>query len=227
MERVTAPIWDLRQRPGTPPPAGREATEDGGQRYAEVKSASDLSDTYPAGCAEYHAEDDPHAQGNFGGGRSENGAQGPAAPVKHPHDTKGNAGRGDAKLVGSADAPVGHRCNRREVSLDVRLSVRERDAIRHRAQMLGVRPSAWARAVMLDGLDVRSERLESLEITAKESVEAPQLLSFAPAVEQLRRVGVNLNQALRKSVAIDEDLLHEVIAALDDVRASLGDRTRA
>jgi hypothetical protein len=37
---------------------------------------------------------------------------------------------------------------------------------------------------------------------------------------------VNLNQALRKGTAVDDSLLHEVMVAVDEVRASLGDRTR-
>ena len=49
---------------------------------------------------------------------------------------------------------------------------------------------------------------------------------LARAVEQLRRIGVNLNQALRSHSAIDEELLVKVQASVDDVRASLGDRTR-
>lgn len=37
---------------------------------------------------------------------------------------------------------------------------------------------------------------------------------------------MNLNQALRSHSAIDEELLVKVQASVDDVRASLGDRTR-
>lgn len=224
MERVTSTIRGLRQRPGTPSPTGSEATEDEGQRLLEDMSGSEMSDKNPAGCAEYRLENDPHTQDSAGGGRSEEGALHPDASVTHHHDTQGNTGRGDVKLVRPSDVPVGHRDNsRREVSLDVRLTVVEREAIRHRAQVLGVKPSAWARAVMLDALDVRSERLKALEITAKDNVAAPQ--SLAPVVEQLRRVGVNLNQVLRRGVAVDGDLLREVVTAVDSLRASLGDRT--
>lgn len=59
---------------------------------------------------------------------------------------------------------------------------------------------------------------------ATENPAAPT--SLVPAVEQLRRVGVNLNQALRKGAAVDDSLLHEVMVTVDEVRASLGDRTR-
>lgn len=225
MERVTPTLRDLRQRPGNPTPAAPVGGEDVGQRYVEDKSASDLSDTYPAGCPEYPLENEPHTQGNAGGDRADEGAQDPAAPVVRHHDTQGDTGRGGGMLAGSVDVPVERRnVSRREVSLDVRLTVEEREAIRDRARVLNVKPSAWARAVMLDGLDVRSERVETLEITAKENIEAPQ--SIAQAVEQLRRVGVNLNQVLRRCVAVDGDLLREVVTAVDSLRASLGDRTR-
>ena len=93
-----------------------------------------------------------------------------------------------------------------------------------RAHVLGVKPSAWARAVMLDALDSRSAKVAQLESNAGTKEAAPT--SLVPAVEQLRRVGVNLNQALRKGAAVDDGLLHEVMVAVDEVRASLGDRTR-
>ena len=110
---------------------------------------------------------------------------------------------------------------RRDVSLDVRLTTGEREAIRDRARVLGVKPSAWARAVMLDALDQRHTREASMVQTSREKP-APEL---AGAVEQLRRVGVNLNTTLRKGRAVDTSLLRAVLGAVAEVRASLGDRT--
>jgi len=112
---------------------------------------------------------------------------------------------------------------RRGVSLDVRLTEKEREAIRARAQALGAKPSAWARAVMLDALDARGTREAVIQQNANETPD-PEL---ARAIEQLRRVGVNLNQVLRGGKAVDDSLLREVLAAVDDLRASLGDRTLA
>lgn len=115
---------------------------------------------------------------------------------------------------------------RRQVSLDVRLTVTEREAIRRRARVLGVKPSAWARGVILDALDARRDEISRMHLAALAS---PQP-EFATAVEQLRKVGQNLNQALRAVhsgdvSALDDDLLRQVQVAVDDVRASLGDRT--
>ncbi|WP_205677140.1 hypothetical protein [Brevibacterium aurantiacum] len=219
------PIRDLRQRPGTPSPAGRAATEDEGQRYLRDGSRSDLSDKYPAGRLPYIPETDPDTHSNAGRDRSEGWEEDPALSAEQRHDSQVNTGRGDAELAGADEAPVEPLNRRRlDVSLDVRLTVADRDAIRRRAQVLSVKPSAWARAVMLDALDSRSAKVESMEVCAGVKAVAPE--PSGPAVEQLRRVGVNLNQTLRKDVAVDGDLLREVMAAVDGLRASLGDRTR-
>lgn len=225
MERLTTPIRDLRQRPGTPSPAGSAATEDEGQRFLEDMSASEMSDKNPAGRLPYAPENEPDSPSSAGRERAEGCAEDPALSAEQRHDSQVDTGRGAAQRAGSAEAPVEPRnSRRREVSLDVRLTVADRDAIRRRAHVIGVAPSAWARAVMLDALDSRSSKVAQLENNAGVKKAAPK--SLAPAVEQLRRVGVNLNQALRKGAAVDGALLHEVIAAVDEVRASLGDRTR-
>ena len=104
--------------------------------------------------------------------------------------------------------------------LDVRLSRAEHDAVRRRAKALGVTPSAWARAVLRDALDDRRHEVEALAAQAVVPRPRPEL---ARAVEQLRRVGVNLNQTRRAGDAVDSDLLHEVLRAVDEVRVGLGD----
>lgn len=225
MERLTTPIRDLRQRPGTPSPAGSAATEDEGQRFLEDMSVSEMSDKNPAGRLPYAPESEHNSPSSAGRARAEGCAEDPALAAELHHDSQVNTGRGAAQRAGSAEAPVGPRnSRRREVSLDVRLTVADRDAIRRRAHVLSVKPSAWARAVMLDALDSRSSKVDQLENNAGVKKTAPT--SLVPAVEQLRRVGVNLNQALRKGAAVDDGLLHEVMVAVDEVRASLGDRTR-
>lgn len=180
MERLTTPIRDSRCGPGAPPPAGSEATEDGGQRYEDDKSVSELSDEYPAGL--------------------------------HPYALKARHSRAANETTSE----------RRGVSLDVRLTDSERAAIRDRARVLGVKPSAWGRAVMLDALDARRGQEARMHQAALATPEPEQ----ARAVEQLRRVGVNLNQALRNGAAVDDVLVREVLASVDEVRASFGDRTR-
>jgi len=110
---------------------------------------------------------------------------------------------------------------RRDVSLDVRLSTAEREAIRARARALGAKPSAWARAVILDALDARGTREAVIQQNANETPD-PEL---ARAIEQLRRVGVNLNTTLRKGQTVDAGLLRAVFGVVSDLRAALGDRT--
>lgn len=163
-----------------PSPAAPAGREDEGQRYFEDKSASELSDKYPAGL--------------------------------HPFDALKRHSR-----TSNETSP-----ERRRVSLDVRLTVADREAIRNRARVLGVKPSAWGRAVLLDALDARRGQ----EARMHEAALATPQPEHARAIEQLRRVGVNLNQTLRTGRANEDVLLREVLAALDEIRFSFGDRTK-
>ena len=90
------------------------------------------------------------------------------------------------------------------------------------ARGLGVKPSAWARAVLRDALDTRSHEVRDLAAHAVALRPAPEV---SEAVEQLRRVGVNLNQVLRRGDVVDADLLCELRDAVSALRGSLGDRT--
>ncbi len=209
------------------PPAGSAATEDGDRRYFEDSNVSEMSDKYPAGRLLSPAEDRPNVQGSAGRKRPDWSAEGPVPEGPRTPGSRVSAGR-----VGAAAETPGHgvslRRERRTVSLDVRLTTSEREAIRVRARVLGVKPSAWSRAVMRDALDARSHALADIEQTAAQHELAPEL---GEAVEQLRRVGSNLNQAVRSfhqagSGGPDVALLSEVAAAVVEVRASLGDRTR-
>ena len=93
----------------------------------------------------------------------------------------------------------------------------EHDAIKRRATVLGVKPSTWARAVLRDTLDERRHEVEALAAHAAVPRPAPEL---ARAVEQVRRVGVNLNQVVRAGSAIDGDILRDVLPSLRCVRCS-------
>lgn len=109
------------------------------------------------------------------------------------------------------------------------------DAARRRAEALGVKPSAWARAVLLDELDDRRAEVALLERAAARP--RPTAASAAE-VEQLRRLGITLNGLRRDAamgrkagdavtVAVDDELLEQVLAAVTARRAELGDRTRS
>ena len=52
----------------------------------------------------------------------------------------------------------------RDVSIDVRVTKAEREAVRRRARRLGVKPSKWVRTVILDALDSRRDGLGHLEV---------------------------------------------------------------
>lgn len=47
----------------------------------------------------------------------------------------------------------------------------------------------------------------------------------AQAIEQLRRLRVNLSQALKRGLVIDPKQVQDFARAVDDLRASLGDKT--
>ena len=104
--------------------------------------------------------------------------------------------------------------------ITVRVSEEEYDAYKRRATALNVPVSAWLRAAALHVLDAATPPLEAAAQAA-----APESAQTAQAIEQLRREGVNLNQALRRGSMIDPERVRGLARAVDDLRASLGDTT--
>ena len=104
--------------------------------------------------------------------------------------------------------------------ITVRVSEEEYDAYKRRATALNVTVSAWLRAAALHVLDAATPPLEAAAQAA-----APESAQTAQAIEQLRREGVNLNQALRRGSVIDPERVRDLVRAVDDLRASLGDTT--
>lgn len=104
--------------------------------------------------------------------------------------------------------------------ITVRLSGAESEAIRRRSKALGVKPSSWVRAAALHALNATNSLPESVPVAA-----APGSPDLARAVEQLRRVGVNLNQALRRGSVVDAGRVRDLARAVDELRSRLGDRT--
>lgn len=201
--------------PGAPSPAAPAGCEDEASRYLGDGSRSDLSDKYPAGLSSIRVSETLRSSGSEA--RTDAGRGEAVGGV--PDRPRSRSDSASTVVPGDAVALLEQR-TRRDVSLDVRFTVLERAAIRDRARALGVKPSAWGRAVMLDALDSRRGEVEKLA-----SVAVPPQPELARAVEQLRRVGVNLNQTRRDGSAVDDALLMSVLGAVDEVRASLGDRT--
>ena len=178
----------------SPSPAGRVATEDVGQRrVGGERSLLPSSDNRPAGTVVIPPPEVLMEKG---------GITNASAPATE-ETTQG------------ADARV-----TLDAHLDVRVTRREHDAVKRRADVLGVKPSTWARAVLRDALDARSHEVEVLAAQAAVPRPSPER---ARAVEQMRRAGVNLNQALRAGAAVTDELLRDVLAAVDDMRAAFGD----
>ncbi len=224
MTAIRPPIRAPRKVPGSPLPAGRAATEDRASREWRTERGSGSSDIHPAGRTPIVSSETPQrgdSEARLDGGcgaavggvpdrpSSRSDSTFAAVPVKGMEPSGGRARRVKSSRV------------RRDVSLDVRLSTAEREAIRARARALGAKPSAWARAVILDALDARGTREAVIQQNANETPD-PEL---ARAIEQLRRVGVNLNTTLRKGQTVDAGLLRAVFGVVSDLRAALGDRT--
>ena len=193
--RPSVPTAAAVQPMGTSPsPATHEVSEDEGQwRGGGERGLPRSSDNVPAGTTSFS----PSKDVSSGGGRMIE----PAPPTQE--ETQG----------------AGERFTL-NAHLDVRVTRGEHDAIKRRATVLGVRPSTWARAVLRDALDQRRHEVEVLAANAATPRPAPEL---ARAVEQVRRVGVNLNQVVRAGSAVDEDILRDVLAAVAEVRSLLGD----
>lgn len=225
MERLTPTVRDLRQRPGTPPPAGSAATEDGGQRFLDDMSVSEMSDKNPAGRFPYgsptaSAGREREASETTSPGQrrvvSEASRRGDSRPATVPSGR--GAGRSSGPSRRRTRGPI--EAEPMDSRITIRMTGSERVAVEKRASVLRVKPSTWARAAMLDALDTRRDLLGHLEQAS--AVPDP---SLADAVEQLRRVGVNLNQVLRRKETPDEVLIYDVGSRVDEVRAALGDRT--
>lgn len=114
------------------------------------------------------------------------------------------------------DSDPGSRSHR----ITVRLSGVEIEAIRRRSKALGVAPSSWVRAAALHALDAANPLPEAVPVAT-----VPGSPDVARAVEQLRRVGVNLNQALRRGSVVDAARVRDLARAVDELRSRLGDRT--
>lgn len=181
------------QRPvSPPPPAGSEATEDGGQRGLDDTSEAKLSDNLPAGRSGYPTSE-------------------------------------------SCDSGVSAQRERLTAHLDVRLSRSEHGEVSQRAHSLGVKPSAWVRAVVRDALDSRRGEVLSIESMAARPRRDRQVDSAK--VETLRRIGTTF-EGLRRDIAraskngesitvvVNDSLLDEACAALAELRADLGDGAR-
>lgn len=155
------------------------------------------------------------------------------SPSPSPAPRQGVAGAvSPAPAVSNANEDVGQRRDVRQGAvtpplsdtrshrITVRVSEEEYDAFKRRATALNVTVSAWLRAAALHVLDAAKPPLEAVPQAA-----APESTQTAQAIEQLRRLRVNLSQALKRGLVIDPKQVQDFARAVDDLRASLGDKT--
>ena len=145
------------------------------------------------------------------------------------------AGRRGYPSSESCDSGVSTQRERLTSHLDVRLSCSEHGEVSQRARALGVKPSAWVRAVVRDALDSRRSEVHSIERMAARARRDRQV--DGAKVETLRRIGATF-EGLRRDVArarkdggsitvvVDDALLDEACAVMAELRADLGDGTR-
>ncbi|MEZ2189417.1 hypothetical protein [Corynebacterium sp. CCM 9204] len=145
------------------------------------------------------------------------------------------AGRSGYPSNESCDSGVSTERERLTAHLDVRLSRSEHGEVTQRASALGVKPSAWARAVMRDALDSRRSGVQNIERMVARSRRNRQV--DGAKVETLRRIGTTF-EGLRRDIArarkdgasitveVDDSKLDKACAALAELRSHLGDETR-
>lgn len=160
-----------------------------------------------------------------------------ALPTEHEVrvSDKVPAGRSGYPTEESCDSGVSAQRERLTAHLDVRLSRSERAEVSQRAHSLGVKPSAWARAVMRDALDSRRNEVQRVERMTARPRRGRQV--DGAKVETLRRIGTTF-EGLRRdiararkdgesiSVVVDDVLLDEACAVLAELRSDIGDGTR-
>lgn len=145
------------------------------------------------------------------------------------------AGRRGYLTDESFDSGVSTSRERLTAHLDVRLSRSEHGEVSQRARSLGVKPSAWARAIVRDALDSRRSEVLSIERMAARPRRDRQV--DGAKVETLRRIGTTF-EGLRRDIArarkdgesitvvVDDALLDEACAVMAKLRADFGDGTR-
>lgn len=158
----------------------------------------------------------------------------PSARSEARTEPQVSGGRGEAVSdnypAGSTSDPAAEQSPQGLLSgrLTQRYAAAEVAAVRTRSDALGVKPSRWIRAVVLDALDSRRDEVARLHRVAAKQPD-PQV---AEAINQVRRVGVLLNQELRHrnkeklTDALSDELLEDALFVVDDLRIALGDRTR-
>ncbi|MCK1803851.1 hypothetical protein MTQ12_12475 [Brevibacterium sp. R8603A2] len=189
---------------------------------------------------------DGHHQGVEGAGGPSQASQGghkrsavsdaatachPAVQVEQQTDSQVNTGRDAAEAV-RPDHGGAKRRRGGGGRLDTRFGEETLEAIRTRANRLGLAPSTWVRTVVRDALHAsRTEELDAavaahlldVESRVQASADARELAS------QVRPLAININDLDRRarageSVALSADV-PELIELLREIRALLGDRT--
>lgn len=133
---------------------------------------------------------------------------------------------------GSVDVPAAVKARRRgSPRLTTRYDEATLEALRTRAQRLGVDPSAWVRSVVRDALDHRrTEELDAIVGAALLEIEsrAQATADVQHLAAQVRPLAININDLDARArsgqpVTLGPDVA-ELVEVLREVRELLGDR---
>lgn len=210
--RDTTPLLtsaSIASEPLSTTTGANEVSEDVASGALSTWPKADLSDNAPAGRSAYGPT-------TWGEGRTRGTGDLPSTST-----SSGGAGRGP--MVAPTITPLVSERPRARVTLDCHVDVRvtraERDDLRQRAARLGISPSVFVRAVVRDSLDGHRHEVDALYRGAR-FMEPPVKYVDPVLVEQLRRVGQNLNQTLRRGLTVDEVLLRDVKRVVDEALAA-------
>lgn len=84
--------------------------------------------------------------------------------------------------------------------VDTRFSKQQYEKLLKHCEVLGIAPSRFMRAVTMDAIEGNADRFEQIVSTkdANQRLEASD--DFKDAMSQFRRVGINLNQCLKRGL---------------------------
>lgn len=105
--------------------------------------------------------------------------------------------------------------------VDTRFSERQYESLLKHCETLGIAPSRFMRAVTMDAIDGNAERFEQIASLAGAIQRLEASDDFRDAMAQFRRVGINLNQCLKRGL-LDEKTVDDLRKQLNNLAVIVG-----
>lgn len=105
--------------------------------------------------------------------------------------------------------------------VDTRFSKQQYEKLLKHCEVLGIAPSRFMRAVTMDAIEGNADRFEQIVSTkdANQRLEASD--DFKDAMSQFRRVGINLNQCLKRGL-LDKTVVDDLRQKINDLSKIVG-----